>query len=133
MKIIHYILLFHFSIGALLPKCDFDQFAKLDDLMRHYALHQQDAKQKNQTISFWDFLYLHFFSGEPHEHDDSDDHEHLPLKAISSNTILFSYTKSAVCTKTSTPNHATPALFDSCFLDIDFVHTIFRPPIASMI
>jgi hypothetical protein len=46
---------------------------RLPSLLEHFAEHQKE----NKTISFADFLWLHYMDAS-HEHSDSR-HEHLPL------------------------------------------------------
>ena len=89
MKLFAYILLIYFSIGALLPRCDFSQLAQMDDLLRHYELHQVEAAQMNIQFTFWDFLALHFVTGEDHNHEQGNEHDQLPFQSFSTSLTLF--------------------------------------------
>ncbi|MFT4762423.1 MAG: hypothetical protein ACI9XO_002999 [Paraglaciecola sp.] len=79
MKYFAHILLLYFSLGPYLPKGDFNQLLKFNDLQAHSVLHQSEAIAAGQTISFSDFLYLHFVDGDEHQHENEDDHERLPF------------------------------------------------------
>lgn len=83
MKILNYILLLYFSFGACIPKSDFSQVAQFNDVLEHYELHQ-----KEERVSFSEFLYIHFIEGDEHQHSDPSEHEKLPFKYVSD--IIYS-------------------------------------------
>ena len=64
-----------FLIVFLLANTELHEVLKFPFLYEHYLLHQQG--EKNQ--SFVTFLYLHYASGQEHEHQKNE-HENLPLK-----------------------------------------------------
>ncbi|MFK7933731.1 MAG: hypothetical protein AB8G22_09485 [Saprospiraceae bacterium] len=88
-----YILLILFCTGAGIPKGDFSQLTKINDLMEHYQLHQEEATALGEAITFVDFLYLHFITGEEHQHDTEDDHNNLPLQQFATTTFLLTATE----------------------------------------
>ena len=88
MKLIVYILLIQFTIGSLMPRCDFSQLARVSYLIEHYELHKKEAELLGQTMSFGDFFYLHFISCEEHSHETGETHENLPFKEITSSIVL---------------------------------------------
>lgn len=90
MKIIvNYILLIYFSIGTCIPNCDFSQISQLDNLSKHYELHQIEALELGAELSFTEFLYIHFIEGDEHQHQNENNHQNLPLHALSNGIILF--------------------------------------------
>lgn len=128
MKFITYILLIYYSLGALIPKSDFSQITQIDDLIRHYQLHQAEAKLMNQELSFWDFLYMHFITEAEHQHDNPSEHENLPLKKISTSNILFCL--DALGLEKDLPQYFTQSfsIFKGYFLAKEFIFSIFQPP-----
>lgn len=76
-------MIVHFSIGACFPHCDFSQWLKVDDLMEHYALHKEQAREQNKEITLSDFLYSHFVDGDEHEGNHQDQHDDIPLQHLS--------------------------------------------------
>ena len=80
-----------FLIVFLLGNTELHEVLRFPHLFEHYLLHKQD--EKNQ--SFLTFLYLHYASGQEHEHQQNE-HEKLPLKTkdcikLSPNVVLFSF------------------------------------------
>ena len=128
MKIFSYILICYYSLGALIPKSDFSQITQLDDLMSHYALHQQEARLANQEMSFWNFLYIHFITGDEHQHEDSQQHENLPLKKISNAVFVFLDLHEASQEKLKHPHTTLVNSFYQKFFSKDFTYSIFHPP-----
>ena len=64
-----------FLIVFLLANTELHEVLKLPFLHEHYLLHKQN--ERNQ--SFVTFLYMHYASGQEHEHQQNE-HENLPLK-----------------------------------------------------
>lgn len=128
MKVLNYILLTYFSIGALIPRSDFSQMGLLDDLLKHYELHQSEAQNMGSRISFMQFLYDHFISGVEHQHPNENEHHNLPLYSISSGMILFfeqlgsfSHTIFDGIGKTEITSHII-------FYLNPFINQVFHPP-----
>lgn len=88
MKLTAYIMIFYFTLGACIPKCDFSQLLKINDLMEHYELHQKEAIALGKTVNFSEFLLLHFFNAEQHEHDSENSHDNLPLQNFTTSIVL---------------------------------------------
>ena len=90
MKIVAHILLIYFSIGACIPNSDFSQLLKVNDMMAHFDLHQKEAQANGETISFSDFLYIHFLNeNNNHQHDENDSHENLPFQNITTSINFY--------------------------------------------
>lgn len=131
MKITAHILLIYFSIGACIPNCDFSQLLKLGNLMEHYDEHQEEALAIGETISFSEFLYIHFIDGDEHQHENEDHHENLPLQNITSPITFYLAinlpslnTTTKVFTKTVLP-------FYPSILQDELASNIFHPPILA--
>lgn len=121
MKVTSYILLFYFCLGSFIPKSDFSQFTKIDNLFQHYELH----KSTDPDLSFAAFLYLHLFE-EEHEHEDTDQHENLPLKEILNSTHFIASIES--CSFAQRGTLLEPGFIPS-FYSIDFPNSILQPPV----
>lgn len=127
MKTTIHILLLYFCIGAILPKGDFSQLVKINDLMEHYDLHQKEAWAVGKTVSLFDFFYLHFVEGGDDHHDNENQHESLPFQNITSTTfqlIQLTYTTNThqEIAQNNTIN------FRSKFYSEEAIFSIFHPP-----
>lgn len=131
MKVVAYIMLFYFTLGALLPKSDFSQLLKVNDLLEHYALHQQEAEAVGEVCVFTEFLYLHFVSNDDHQHDQQDEHEQLPLQSLSS-SILLCLIDVAVTAHCLVPHNTASLPAYQAALQPLALTDIFRPPIYSL-
>ncbi|NNE30374.1 MAG: hypothetical protein HKN16_12105 [Saprospiraceae bacterium] len=78
----------YFSFGACMPRTDFSQLLKLDELSEHYQLHVEEANQVGEEMTLSSFLYLHFIVGDEHQHE-GEDHEDLPLQNITSSISMI--------------------------------------------
>lgn len=128
MKIINYILIFYYSFGALIPQSDFSQIAQIDDLIRHYRIHQAEADALNQKLSFWDFLYLHFGTEEEHQHENPQAHDNLPLKKIAPSHTFFLDVKVSLSSEMVYAICDAFTSFYKASLEIEFVYSFFHPP-----
>ena len=82
MKTIALLLAWYFLMGSLLPRTDFSQLWRLDDLRSHYHEHVAAAEAIGETVSFTRFFYEHFINPDEHEQDHHTDHAGLPLLTI---------------------------------------------------
>ena len=127
MKVSASILLFYFILGACIPKGDFSQLLKFNNLLEHYKLHQEEVRIIGKTVSFSSFLYLHFIDGDEHQHDDEDDHKTLPFQNISS-SITFYITSSPTTPISSSDFTKQVTPLSSTLLQEDISFDIFHPP-----
>lgn len=130
MKVFAYILLFQFSLGALLPKSDFSQLLKLNNLVQHYQLHQSNASIDGVTISFSEFLYIHFIDSDEHDQENGN-HEHqlplydltvslhlIPASTVESISIIGDiFTKIQACIPQAVPQTLIKNIFHPPILD----------------
>jgi len=128
MKLLTYILLLHFIIGACIPKSDFSQLAKISNLLEHYEIHQKEALRMNVSISFMGFMYVHFFSDQEHEHSDKSAHNKLPLKSFNSLLILFSIFSKYTRNFDINSNIETLNVVNNSLETQDYQPSIFHPP-----
>ncbi len=128
MRIITYLLLSYFTLGALIPQGDFSQLLKLNDLMEHYDLHQKEAILLGEDISFSAFLYLHFIDGEEHEHEDENDHDNLPFQNITSPIVLCPASSPMLTAFVNDIAEANLPTYNSVF-QAGITFDIFQPPI----
>lgn len=95
--------------------------------MEHYELHQLEAQALCETITFSEFLYLHFIEGDEHEHPNSQEHEQLPFQNIATTNFYvqaFSLAIPApIINADSTSNH----FFYLAYLK-DYHQVVFHPP-----
>lgn len=75
-------MIFIFAENALLV----NQGAKLPALFSHFSEHQN----KNATLSFLEFLALHYGNETPNDQDDQQDME-LPFKKISTASFAIAF------------------------------------------
>ena len=127
MKIFVHILLLYFSLGACLPKGDFSQLLKFNDLQEHYVLHQNEAVAAGTGISFSKFLYLHFIDGGEHQHENENNHNNLPFQNITSSITCYiapcpvAFVHLSIVTESMLPSYNT-------LLPEGIAFDIFHPP-----
>jgi len=127
VKGIAYILLVYFSLGALMPKTDFSQFARFGDLLEHYQLHQEEASLVGESISFSAFLYLHFVDGDEHQHEQESEHNNLPFQNNLSSLSLYLISSEANIPFSPSPIVVSLPHYTS-FYSKDIHADIFHPP-----
>lgn len=127
MKLAAYILLFQFSLGALIPNCDFYQIAKVPFLIEHYQLHKNDAESSGIDYDVFDFVYTHFITCEVHQHPKGFDHDQLPLKSISS-SIQFSINLPILICSESAMEINSRIFQLAEFSGVSILNSIFHPP-----
>lgn len=120
-------MIFYFSLGACIPKCDFSQLLKINDLMEHYGLHQKEAIALGKAVNFSEFLMLHFFNAEQHEHDDENSHDNLPLQNFTTSIILCITTPQSLHSSFKQLIERTLPAFDSPYIKT-ITFDIFHPP-----
>lgn len=129
MKCLTYILIFYFSLGACIPNCDFSQLWKLNDLMEHFELHQEEAQAAGETINFSEFLYSHFIDGDDdHDHEEEDNHENLPFQTIASSIVLCVDSNQEMPSTFKYGLSETALPIYSSILLAGFTFDIFHPP-----
>ena len=87
---------FYLFLGSLIPRTDFSQLLHLADLAEHYQTHAEAAEVKGEEFSLHDFLCIHYFHPEKHEHEDESAHEQLPchcFPTVSSLVLAMSDTR----------------------------------------
>jgi hypothetical protein len=131
MKSIAYLMIFYFSLGALIPKGDFSQLLKINELLEHYSLHQQEASVIGEECSFLGFMYLHFVSSDEHQHHSQDEHEQLPLYSLSTSILLYCEDFFGALNWPEYFESAGLPVYTTVFQCIA-ISDIFRPPISSL-
>jgi hypothetical protein len=116
-----------FLIVFLLCNTELHEVLKFPFLYEHYLLHQQG--EKNQ--SFVTFLYLHYASGQEHEHQQNE-HENLPLKTkdcLKFNPTIVSFSFLPYSNANEDLLHLKRAiLFKKTFLSNINKGSIWQPP-----
>lgn len=128
MKFLNYILIAYFSIGACIPRCDFSQMGQLNNLLEHYKLHQKEAIESGLSISFNEFLYIHFVEGDEHQHQNENEHQNLPLYSISGGILLFLDQVDYAINTVSTIIQEREITFQIPFYINPFINQVFHPP-----
>jgi len=131
MKPIIYILIFCFSLGACIPNSDFGQLRKLPDMLKHYQLHLNEAAAEGDTLSFFDFLYVHYIVDIEHEHDE-ESHDSFPLKSVSASTFfaLADIHIQIPNISFNTPHVSSNFNFTAVYY-FEITNSIFRPPVSA--
>jgi hypothetical protein len=79
------IVIFFLSI-YLFGATPLGELLKIPLLIEHFVEH----KSENKSISFFTFLKMHYFNGDPHDADYEKDMK-LPFKTISINSTIAAY------------------------------------------
>lgn len=123
----------YFSVGACIPRCDFAQLLHIEDLMQHYSLHKEEAKELGEDFNLFSFLKEHFVDMEEHDHDSDSDHEDLPFKSISVTTITLIQASSDVMDQHELiSKHESVLFWSPDALLSSYSNSIFHPPITSL-
>ena len=84
MRALAHLLALYMLLGSLFPGSDFSQLSRIPSLLDHFAQHREMAKQKDDQLSFLQFVRMHFYQTNQHEEDSGDhDHQELPLQSVS--------------------------------------------------
>jgi hypothetical protein len=126
-KVAIHLLSFYFIIGSLFPKSDFSQINRFVSLYDHYQDHLQTAHICDQKISFYQFIWMHFF--DIGEHSDKDPaHENLPLQTINSSSAISSSYDIFILQLNGISASLSQFKFHAP-LSTDFIQNIFQPPV----
>ena len=115
-------------LGSLIPLSDFSLLLHIPELAEHYELHVAEADQNGVEFSFWDFLEIHFFDPDGHQHEGGDQHENCPfhlLHASSSfvlSTIDFAFSAIAI------PSMSGNLSYNNAFYLKGYVSVETQPP-----
>lgn len=110
-----------FTENALLV----NQGSKIPVLLSHFLEH----KDKNATLSFFEFLKMHYGDSVPEDHDDQRDRE-LPFKKFGtvSNTIVQVSVSAELITGTCFERTSSFGITDTSLRTNFLLNSLFRPP-----
>jgi hypothetical protein len=94
-------------LGSLMPQTNFEELAKLPDLIAHFQVHQM----KDESISFLSFINRHYSSS----HRNEEDHSKLPLQKHCS--CVFQALLNTQFTQVHAPE----------WIDVEFVESLQNP------
>lgn len=128
MKILSYILLFELALGSLFPAGDLSQMTKSGEVIDHYQLHVEAARQNGEEdFDFWDFVVIHFWETDDHQHPE-DFHDRLPFHGFVQGMVLFRWVENPFWIPffpdRGNAHHPLP------LYSLDIHQPIFHPPIA---
>lgn len=84
MRALAHMLALYMLLGSLFPGSDFSQLSRIPSLLDHFAQHREMANQKDDQLSFLQFVRMHFYQTNQHaDHSGEHDHQNLPLQSIS--------------------------------------------------
>ena len=113
----------------LFSTTEFSQFLKLPVLWQHF----QEHAQHNKNISFFSFLKMHYFNGDPRDADYEKDMQ-LPFKSHSlCELITIAIVLPSTYSQTILPvynNFKVNIPPDENLLSADFLSAIWQPPRA---
>ena len=121
----------YFLIGACIPRCDFSQLMHIDDLVDHYQLHVVEAETAGGSITVSEFLYIHFISGEEHDHESPADHDQLPMQQFAQTMTMHTASLDFHMGSSETTivlDNIFPGT--TTFISVEDSKGIFHPPIA---
>jgi hypothetical protein len=130
MKLTALSLAIYLFIGSLFPQMDYSQLGRMDDLLEHFEIHNQELVDNGlDTISFIEFFQLHFISKKQHDHPDEEDHHgKLPFQTINTSLVL-AQSSSPVLMQLHVPTQLQATiLFTNTFYTSDYITAIFQPP-----
>ncbi len=115
-------------LGSLIPNSDFSQLKHIPDMIEHYEVHLEETAQLNIDFSLWEFLKIHFFTPNGHEHEEDDSHENCPFQTFcSSLTFVFS-TSNLFFSEEISPFTLEILSYENAFYLNGFVSTETQPP-----
>ena len=74
---------FYFLLGGILPASDFEELAKIGNLVRHYQTHLQRTQGQ---MTFGRFIRMHY---DEVAHQQTENHDQLPFKHHSCHCMPF--------------------------------------------
>lgn len=113
------------AVSFLNSSTELHEFFRLPFLVQHYSKHRSE----DHSLSFIDFLKMHYSNNHPDDNDDDDDTE-LPFKSqgniIAAESIIFHFTELdedpvIFPIERSYKSYTEGALIKKCF-------SIFHPP-----
>lgn len=129
MRVISLILSVYFTLASFIPRMDFSQLTHLDDIQRHYQEHLLQDVSSECSLSFTEFLYIHYINPQAHDKDQQEEHNHDHLPFLS-----YQYQFIAISTYGS--ERASPysreTIYANTYQDpfhlTEFSSSIFHPP-----
>lgn len=115
-----------------MPNSDFSQLKRFTDLRSHYLEHIEEAKLQAQTVSFVQFLQLHFIS--PADHQDAnheEDHHKLPLQTFDFSINFLVFLSPASPSHPIFSKNIPQGLEMRYFRSQGFPTSVFHPPTTS--
>jgi len=97
-------------LGSMMPQTDFEELAKLPDLIAHFEEHQL----KDDSISFLSFINRHYSTS----HRNEEDHSKLPLQ------------KHCSCMFIALIQSQSAQVIDPEWVEIVFVKSLQNPALA---
>ena len=117
--------------GSMIPNSDLTQLLLLPDMLEHWDMHQQEALDLGEQITFFDFFNEHYLESVKHNHDDQDHHPCMPMEHINSG---FDFVLSASMIQVKELPSQAPASANRAPLKLvssDFTKSLERPPSLS--
>lgn len=128
MKLFSILLILYLSCGACVPMFDYSQLFKISDLIDHYDLHQKEANFYGKSVSFFDFMAIHYFNYDGHDHDGEKHHEDSPFQSNYIVTTFYCLSSYWVeISRTKYLHQTTPRYYHE-YNPTDFIKSIFHPP-----
>ena len=112
----------------LIPVAHLNELSKLPVLLEHFAEH----KEKNNRLSFLNFIYMHYAQSNDHDGDDEKDRK-LPFKShercVHSGSIAFvNQTFESFIIKPLFPKTNSFCIHSEQFLSFAYLSSIWQPP-----
>jgi hypothetical protein len=111
----------------LLGMAGFSELLKIDVVIEHF----HETKQANETLSFFDFLVMHYITDDSNNQDNDRDSQ-MPFKSA---TNITAYSLNAILQKTEVhlqhpfaKNQRQFVFPNMSFASADFSSSIWQPP-----
>lgn len=109
-----------------MPGISFSELAKFPHLIEHYALHDDDA---HGTLSFFDFLEMHYGNKKEKHTDEHQDKGCLPLQQhLINGGVVFIFTRGIQVPADKQFAQSTTADYYIAPTSIPVINTFWHPP-----
>jgi len=128
MKFISGVVAAILFMGSIMPGINFSELAKLPHLIEHYALHDNNA---HGTLSFFDFLEMHYGSGKEKHTDEHQDKGCLPLQQpVINGGVVFIFTGGIQVPANKLLSQPTPQSYYLAPTSVPAINSFWHPPKA---
>jgi len=132
MRPLLFIFIAYLLAGSLIPNSDFTQLRRFSELSAHFQDHKSEALHKAESVSFWEFAFLHFVSpGDHHDADHAGQHKKLPLQNFDFSFSFLGFFSTSSNSHPIFSKKNLQSLEPRYMLQKGFPTSVFHPPTSS--